>query len=285
MTDNLYKTMTKLYRFSISALILPVAMLVGCQTNDTDISMEDGMSADSIQQQISAFQSDLQTELQQIDNELSEVEQNLTQAGDTADADMDVDISELRQERQEIEQNLQSLTQETTDAWHDTRSDIRRRVDALAVDVSRARMKAADTIEEFKSVAQEELTEIESNISRYESQSGQQDMATNDGMNGDGMSEDMAQDEPMPNAEDQRVDPMSPGLGDGPVMGDNDAMEWQEEHQELAQNVEELDTAAQDEEFVDQKDELADAIADLNAEVRQAVTRVTEGSDFVQAEY
>lgn len=272
--------MTKLYRISISALILPLAFLVGCQTNDTDISLEDGLSADSIQQQISAFQTDLQSELQQIDNELSEVEQNLTQTGETVADEMDVDVSELRQERQEIQQNLQALTQETTDAWHDTRSDIRRRVDALAVDVSRARMKAADTIEEFKSVAQEELSEIESNISRYETQSGRHDMATRDGM-----SEDMAQDEPMPNAEDQRVDPMSPGLGDGPVMGDNETMEWQEEHQELAQNIQELDTAVEGDEFMDQKDELADAIADLNAEVRQAVTRVTEGSDFVQAQY
>jgi len=36
---------------------------------------------------------------------------------------------------------------------------------------------------------------------------------------------------------------------------------------------------------MDRKDEPADAIADLNAEVRQAVSRAMEGSDFVQADF
>jgi hypothetical protein len=279
--------MNKVYRIALFALILPLTALTACQQTDTDVSIE-GADADSIRQQISAFQGELQTELQEIDNELNEVEQGLTQAGDTLASEMDIDLSELRQERQEIDQNLQQLSQEATEEWHDTRNDIRRRVDALAVDVSRARMKAASSVEEFKSIAQEELSEIETSISRIESESDVAMNGSDDGLN-DGMSEDMAQDEPMPNAEDQRVDPTAPGIGDAPLTGgtgvSNDATEWHEEHQELAQDVEELNASADEDEFEDQKDDLADAIADLNAEVRQAVTRMHEGSDFVQAEY
>ena len=219
---------------------------------------------------------------------IHEVEQSLAQAGDTAAAELDIDLADLREERRQIDQRLQELSQETTDQWHDTRSDLRRTVDALAVDVSRARMKAADTVEEFRSIAQEELSEIETHMTRYESENTT--MASNDGMVQDGTDmdagpNDMAQDEPMPNAEDQRVDPMAPGIGDGLSSQNNDVMQWQEEHQELAQDLEALDANAAEDEFVERKDELADAIADLNAEVRQAVSRMVDGADFVQADF
>ena len=273
-------------RATLASLIMPVLVLAACQQPDRDMASDEVMS-DSISQQISSFQSELQSELRQIDNELTEVQQRLSAAGDTLADEMDIDLAELQQERQEIDRNLQEMSQETTDAWQDTRNDIRRRVDALAVDVSRARMKAADSVEEFKSIAQEELSEIETNMTRYESES----MASNEGMTPgspdmDAGPDDMAQDEPMPNAEDQRVDPMAPGIGDGRVMTDNNEVtQWQEERQELAQDIESLDASTADDEFMDRKDELADAIADLNAEVRQAVSRAMEGSDFVQADF
>ncbi|HEX7069774.1 MAG TPA: hypothetical protein VF190_03165 [Rhodothermales bacterium] len=275
--------MNKSYKIALFTLILPMLALTACQRTDTDVSI-DSAASDSIRQQISAFLSELQSELQQIDSELNEVEQGLAQTGDSLASDLDVNISELRQERQEIETNLQQLSQDATEEWQDTRSDLRRRVDALAVDVSRARMMAAESVDEFKSIAQEELSEIETSINRIESES---DMAMNGTTDSDGMSDDMAQDEPLPNAEDQRVDPTAPGIGDAPMTGGvaEDATQLHEEHQELAQNVEELTASTSDDQFEDRKEELADAIADLNAEVRQAVMRMTEGSDFVQAEY
>lgn len=285
--------MISIKRISTLLLVIPMLALTACQERErTDV---DGFAADTTMQQLEGFRSDLRAELQQIDQDLSQLEQELAQATDTASMNMETSIADLRRERQEIEQDLMELGQDAERDWVSMRGDLQGRVDELAVDVGRARMKAAATVEEFQSIAQQKLNEIDNKMSGFLAmdgtttgmrtpETGMTDRTTPQAPERDmtderlGEGADIAQDQPLPDA-DGRL-----GTGETATGVDAEVQEWQEERQQLAQDVQQLNASAEDS-FEERKDELADAIADLNAEVRQAVSRMDERSDFVHTGY
>ena len=275
--------------------ILPLILVVACR-QETEIRTGEQETAAVDQPNLESFRADVQSELQGVDEELTQLDQELAQATEEEMDDLRNQADELRQQRMEIEQDLQQLRAEM--GWEDTRRNLQRRVDELAVDVSRARLDAASTLEEFRNLAQNELNQIDRKMSELEERhqmtsAGRPATGTQPGYDpgaDDGVTDDGVADQDRGMADDDIATPdrdVSDGIGitsDGLTGGtDTEIDNLRQERQELSHELDQLATTTEDE-FVDLKDELADAIADLNADVRMAVLRVEEEYDFARTE-
>lgn len=270
-------------KVAILLTILPLVLFTACR-QETEIRTDDDMAATEQQPDLESFRSDVQAELQRVDQELSQLEQDLAQATEETAADIRDRANDLREERMEIERDLQELSATAETGWEDNRRNLQQRVDELAVDVSRARLDAASTIEEFRNLAQSELNEIDRKMSQLESQ---HQMAT--------------RELPATDADRDVVDGTAPGTGTGVpsdpgITGDpgiatrdvdggltNELDNLREERQQISAELDELTTVTEDD-FDGRKDQLADAIADLNSDVRTTMLRMNEEYDFAQTD-
>lgn len=177
---------------NILTAVLLTASIAACQSPNDNAEVEgapDNTQANALpQQQREAAMTAITNRVNDIQQDISSLQSSVATAPEDVRDDVQDALQKAQEEMQDIDTLKANLSQTNgPDDWYDTREKVWEEIEDADYLVSKARFQAANSLEDFKQVGQDELQKLDSRIQDLDTEgatlSGNDRQAWDDQMN------------------------------------------------------------------------------------------------------
>ncbi|HET6566916.1 MAG TPA: hypothetical protein VFG50_03060 [Rhodothermales bacterium] len=157
----------------ISAVLLTISV-AACQTRENaevEGAPNTGQTNAIPEQQRQAATTAIDNRLNDIQQSLSSLQSNVATAPEDVQDEIQNAVEEVQDEMPDIDTLRARMTRATTpDEWNDARTNLWQQMQEVDLTVSKARMQAADSLDSFREVVQDELQKLDQRVQDFDTE-------------------------------------------------------------------------------------------------------------------